>query len=282
MKEIADKAQTFEQQTKALDVPVAGKLWPCLGSGLVLPVLFLLIWWAGSHLGLWNPFLLPGPQAVARAAIRLVASGELLRHLLASTGRIIFGFSFSCLLAFPLGVLLGLNPVLGRVLYPTLEFVRHVPPLALLPLLILWFGIGEGSKMVVILLATFFPVFMNTLDGVRRCDPRLIEVGMSLRLSPFAIFRRVILPWAIPSVMTGLRLGLGYSWRALIGAELIAAASGLGYLIHDAEALSRSDVIVVGILALGLLGGLSDHIFFRLSRHLMPWKGEECSRDGWD
>jgi sulfonate transport system permease protein len=136
--------------------------------------------------------------------------------------------------------------------------------------------------MVVILLATFFPVFLNTLDGVRRCDPRLIEVGETLKLSSFQIFRRIILPSALPSVMTGLRLGLGYSWRALIGAELIAAASGLGYLIHDAEALSRSDVIVVGILALGLLGGLTDHFFFRLTSRLMPWKGEEGSRDGWD
>lgn len=283
MKEVLNRTRTFRSSCPPASIrPVARSLSHCLANGLLLPVLLLLGWWGGSRLGLWNPFLLPAPADVGRAALQLILDGELFRHILASSGRILLGFGFSCLLAFPLGVLLGLNPVLGRILYPSLEFVRHVPPLALLPLLILWLGIGEASKMMVIILATFFPVFMNTLDGVRRCDPALVEVGESLGLSSTRIFRRIVLPAALPSVLTGLRIGLGYSWRALIGAELIAAASGLGYLIHDAEALSRSDVIVVGILALGLLGGLTDHLFFRLTRRLMPWNSGGPSRDGWD
>lgn len=283
MKGILNKTRTFQARCRpAWDLPSSRHVLVSTCNGLILPILILMSWWAGSRMGLWNPFLLPGPLTVARAATKLILNGELFRHVLVSSGRIAMGFGFSCLLAFPIGVLLGLSPTLGRVFYPTLEFIRHVPPLALLPLLILWFGIGEGSKMVVILLATFFPVFLNTLDGVRRCDPGLVEVGETLGLSDLQVFRRIVLPSALPSVMTGLRLGLGYSWRALIGAELIAAASGLGYLIHDAEALSRSDVIVVGVLALGLLGGLTDHFFFRLTRRLMPWKGEDRSRDGWD
>lgn len=253
-----------------------GGLFPCpsLGFawGLLFPLVALFLWWGGSALGLWNPFLLPSPAAVGRAAWRLSASGELFRHVGASALRIAWGFSLSCLTAFPLGVLLGLRPGLGRLFHPTLEFLRHVPPLALLPMLILWFGIGEASKTAVIVLATFFPVFLNTLDGVSRCDRKLIEVGRSLGLSEGERFRRILFPASLPSVLTGLRLGLGYSWRALIGAELIAASSGLGYLIHDAQALSRSEVIVVAILAMGLLGALTDELFFRLARRLAPWK----------
>ena len=246
-----------------------------LAGGLLFPLAVLALWWIGSVLDLWNAFLLPSPATVGRAALKLIKSGELARHIGASALRILWGFGLSCLMAFPLGVLLGLRPGLGRLFNLTLEFLRHVPPLALLPMLILWFGIGEASKTAVIVLATFFPVFLNTFDGVRRCDGGLIEVGLSLGLSEGERFWRIILPWALPSVLTGLRLGLGYSWRALIGAELIAASSGLGYLIHDAQALSRSDVIVVAILAMGFLGALADDLFFRLARHLVPWKGEK-------
>ncbi len=146
-------------------------------------------------------------------------------------------------------------------------------------MLILWFGIGEASKTAVIVLATFFPVFLNTVDGVSRCDRKLIEVGRTLGLTERERFLRIILPSSLPSVLTGLRLGLGYSWRALIGAELIAASSGLGYLIHDAQALSRSDVIVVAIIVMGVLGALTDDLFFRLARRLVPWR-EEGRRGG--
>lgn len=251
-------------------------------SGMLFPFFLIVIWWAGSKMNLWNQFLLPSPSTVFFSAWDLLLGGELLHNILSSTARIIMGFSFSCLVALPLGVLLGLSSSLSRAFYPFLEFLRHIPPLALLPLLVLWFGIGEGSKMVLILMATFFPVFLNTLDGVRRCDPQLIEVGSSLNLSAWRIFYRIIIPSALPSIITGLRLGLGYSWRALIGAEMIAASSGLGYMIHDAEALSRSDVIVVGIVVLGIVGGVTDHLFFRLTRSLIPWKEAENSCGGWD
>ena len=258
-------------------VPAGGGAW-----GFAIPGVLLLLWWGASRLGLWNPYLLPPPERVFASLGSLAASGELARHVGASAGRIVAGFGLSSLVALPLGVLLGLRPRLGRMVYPTFEFLRHVPPLAVLPLLILWFGIGEGSKMAVILLATFFPVFLNTLDGVRRCDPGLLEVGRTLGLSEGERVRRIVLPSALPSMLTGLRLGLGYSWRSLIGAELLAAASGLGYLIHDAEALSRPDVIVAGVLVLGVIGALSDHLFFRLAARATPWRPQGDPRDGWD
>lgn len=242
-------------------------------EGLLFPLAILGFWWIGSALGLWNTFLLPSPASVGRAAVRLIRSGDLLRHIGASSLRVFWGFGLSCLTAFPLGVLLGVRPRLGRLVNGTLEFLRHVPPLALLPLLLLWFGIGEASKTAIIVLAAFFPILLNTVDGIRRCDQNLVEVGVSLGLSEGERLRRIRLPWALPSILTGLRLGLGYSWRALIGAELIAASSGLGYLIHDAQGLSRSDIIVVAIVTMGFLGALVDDLFFRLAEHLVPWKG---------
>jgi sulfonate transport system permease protein len=250
-------------------------------SGAPILLLLLSLWWWGSRAGLWNPFLLPGPGRVLSSLGDLAASGDLARHASVSLGRVVGGFLLACSAALPLGIGLGLRPAWSRRLYPLLEFLRHVPPLAVLPLLILWFGIGEASKLAVIFMAAFFPLFLNALDGIRRCDPGLVEVGRTLGFPGGRILRRIVLPSALPSILTGLRLGLGYSWRALIGAELIAAASGLGYLIHDAESLSRPDVIVAGVLALGLVGSLSDHLFFRFARRLVPWRTGDA-RDGWD
>ena len=156
-----------------------------------------------------------------------------------------------------------------------LEFVRHVPPIACIPMLILWLGIGEASKIAVIILAAFFPIFLNTLNGVVNCDPKLLEVGDIFGFSVLEKFFKIILPSAMPYVTVGMRLGLGYSWRALIGAELIAASSGIGYMIMDAEQLSRPDIIIVGIIAIGLLGYVIDLLFFSLTAKLYNWNKEE-------
>ena len=146
-----------------------------------------------------------------------------------------------------------------------LEFIRHIPPIACIPMLILWLGIGESSKMAVIILAAFFPIFLNTLNGVINCDSKLLEVGDIFGFSIREKFFKIILPSAIPYVTVGMRLGLGYSWRALIGAELIAASSGIGYMIMDAEQLSRPDIIIVGIVTIGMLGYIIDLLFFSLT-----------------
>ncbi len=241
------------------------------GIPLVLPLILLGLWQGASSLGLWSPAVLPAPGAVGRALWGLTVSGELFRHLGASFGRVLGGFALASALGCALGFLLGRRPALGTFCGGTLEFLRHVPPLALLPMLILWCGIGEGSKVAVIVLASFFPVFLNTLEGVTERDPRLEEVGRSLGLSEGEILRRIVLPEALPSVLVGLRIGLGYGWRSLIGAELIAAASGVGYLIQDAVALSRGDVVVAGILAMGGAGVALDALFAAVTGRLVPW-----------
>ena len=244
----------------------------CL-PGLLLPALLFGVWWWGSSQEWWSSFILPSPSRVGAAAVELFHRGTLISHVQTSLFRVLAGCGLAFGVAFPLGVFCGRCSVLHSLVFPFLEALRHIPPLAILPLLILWFGIGETSKLMVIILASFFPIFLNTLSGVAQVDPHLLEVGTTLDLSFRATFRHILLPGALPSVLVGLRLGLGYAWRALIGAELIAATSGIGYMIHDAEQLSRTDVVIVGVLLMGVLGSLMEGIFFALTPHLFPWKG---------
>lgn len=240
---------------------------------LAIPAAITLIWGIGSILGVWNDYVIPPPWRVASSMWAMALDGSLLSHVSASFFRVIWGFSISSVLAIPLGFALGLSRSLEKWLNSTLDFLRHVPPLAIMPMVILWFGIGEISKVVVVVMATFFPILLNTQGGVAGCDPKLLEVGKAFGLSRRERFVRILVPSALPSILLGMRLGLSYSWRSLIGAELIAAASGIGYVIHDAEQLSRSDVILVGVLLLGFVGSLSDHLFTALSRKLAPWSG---------
>jgi len=229
------------------------------------------LWQAASSLGWTNAYLLPSPLRVARALVRAAASGELLRHSAASLARVVAGFALAVALAFPAAVLASLAPRLGSAVGPLLSFLRSVPPLALVPVLILWFGIGEASKLALIVLAAFFPVFMGTLAGLGNVDPRLIEMGRSLGFSRMRILARIMIPQSVPSVANGLRLGLGYSWRALVGAEMVAAASGLGYWILDSEEMARIDVVFAGILTIGALGIILDRAACCASSRLLPW-----------
>lgn len=224
---------------------------------------------------LFNSYLLPPPWKVVGSAWKLISNGTLFRHMAVSFYRVVIGFAITFCLAFPMGLLVGLNKTSQAIWKAPLNFIRHIPPLATTPILILWFGIGEAPKLTVIILAAFFPVFLNTVSGVANCDPKLIEVGKVLGYRPLDRLVRIILPAAFPSILVGLRLGIGYSWRALVGAELLAAAAGLGYMIIEAEQISRPDIVFVGIFTIGFLGLMIDVIFDRLSNRLMPWYGGE-------
>lgn len=232
-----------------------------VSSGCILPLLVLMLWWWGARSEWWSPFLLPGPFVVLKSFINLVENGELLDNIIASVMRIVKGFSVSALFALFLAFVCGLYKPVLRQLAPLLAFLRHIPPMATIPMLILWFGIGETSKLVIIVMATFFPIFMNTVQGISQSDKGLLEVARVFDYTPPQTLRHVIVPSALPYIFTGMRLGLGYSWRSLIAAELVAASSGLGYMILDAEQLSRPDVILVGILVIGFLGSFMDMLF---------------------
>ena len=244
-----------------------------LKSLSVILALFLL-WGMVCRMGLFSPYVLPSPGKVWLAFRSMLHSGELGKSLLVSFSRVAAGFLLSSALAFLLGVLTSLVPSASPYYHPVLEFLRHVPPMSLIPLLILWCGIGETSKIIIIVLTTFFPVFLNTNAGLSQCDPKLLEVGRTLEMSASQCFLHIRLPSALPSILVGMRIGLGYSWRAIIGAEMIAAVSGLGYLILDAQAMSRIDKVIVGILLIGIVGWLTDLLFGFLIRRVTQREGK--------
>jgi sulfonate transport system permease protein len=244
----------------------------CWKNGFILPVIFLFLWWLLTKYEVFSAYLLPSPQATMEVFLQLCQDGTLGRNLYVSLARVFAGFFCACIAALPLGIICGRSRYFSTFCWPTLEFIRHVPPLASIPLIILWFGIDEASKLVIIFLASFFPLFLNTYSGVKNCDQRLLEVGSSLHFTSWQKVRYIQLPSALPAITVGLQLSLGYSWRALIGAELIAASSGIGYMILDAEQMSRPDVVLVGILCIGIIGSLIDWFFIHATKKLMPWQ----------
>lgn len=256
-------------------MPMGGwirRLRGLLGGVAVSLLIPLAIWEVASSRPGVGSFLLPPPLEVMGTLGDLVVSGELWAHVMASLGRVMKGFAISSAAGLGLGVMLGLSRRSMCLLGPLLEFLRHIPPLAVLPLFVLWFGIGEASKVAVIVAASFFPIFLSAAEGVMGADQRLVEVGLVFGLSRVEVARRIIVPCAMPSMLTGLRLGLGYGWRSLIGAELVAATSGLGYLINDAQALSRTDVILAGVAAMGVIGMITDRVFLLAVRRLKYWE----------
>jgi NitT/TauT family transport system permease protein/sulfonate transport system permease protein len=234
-----------------------------------LPAGLFFLWWLLSGLRLVNAYLVPSPQKTFAAALSLAQSGELARHLFVSLGRVGWGFGMSACAALLLALAFHARPSLKKIFHGVFELLRSTPPLAMIPLLILWFGIGEASKLAVIVLASFFPVFLSAAGGFDSVDGRWRELADSLELSFARRLRYVLLPASLPHVITGLRLGFGYAWRALLGAELFSSSSGLGYLITDAQQMARIDTVFVGILSIGFLGLFFDALFRALAGRFM-------------
>lgn len=237
----------------------------------LFPLVLGLFWAVGSRWHWWNPFLLPGPDKVAAALVHLVAGGSVWTHIGVSAARVYGGFVVACLLALPLALLQARSLVVRALVRGPLGFLQGVPPLALVPLIILWLGIGEGAKVTVVVLSSFFPVYLTAVSALASVPKEFDELGRSLRFSRRTYLRIIVAPSVFPQIYTGMKLGVAYSWRALVGAEMIAASAGLGYLILDAEQLSRTDLVVAGILVLGGLCLLSDLVTDRLGRLWFPW-----------
>lgn len=229
-------------------------------------VIILALWWAAASLELWNAYLLPPPWKVAATFITMLKRGEIISSILVSLKRVLIGVTVSFTLAFSAGVLSAYRPTKSEYWRHLTNFMRNVPPISLISLLILWFGIGETSKLIVIVLASVFPMYLNISKGFVECDRKLIEVGQSMGFSEVKIFFKICLPYAREDILVGLRTGLGYCWRALIGAEMFAAASGLGYTIVYAQQMSRSDKVLIGIFLIGIIGCISDWLFSLLIR----------------
>lgn len=216
--------------------------------------------------------LLPAPTVVLRGGIELFRQGLLQQDVLASLTRVAVAVGVAGLIGFPLGLLIGASKVCAWLFEPIVDFFRPIPPLAWIPLSILWFGITNAQNEFIIFLAAFFPIVLNTCEGVRDADPKLLRAAKTLGAGPIAIGVTVVLPSALSSMFVGLRMGVGIAWMALVAGELVASTSGLGYLISQGRLLFRSDYIVVGMLMIGVIGLALDALTQLIQRLAMPWR----------
>lgn len=237
----------------------------------IVPVLLIVGWQAVSQLGWLSNRVLPAPLAVVEAAWSLAVSGELWRHVWVSTWRALIGLAVGGGLGLLLGLLTGTFRTAATLLDSTLQMVRNIPTLALIPLVILWFGIDETAKLFLVALGVFFPVYLNTFHGIRAVDPALVEMARSYGLSGWRLYREVILPGALPNILVGVRFSLGLMWVILIVAETISAQSGIGYMTMNAREFLQTDVVLVGILLYALLGKLADVLSRALERFWLRW-----------
>jgi len=236
-----------------------------------LPVGIVIIWQIASSVGWLSSRILPSPEGVVEAFWSLSASGELWQHLAISSWRAAIGFSIGGSIGLTLGLISGLSRWGERLLDTSIQMLRNVPHLALIPLVILWFGIDESAKIFLVALGTLFPIYINTWHGIRNIDRGLVEMARSYGLSGFSLFIHVILPGALPSIMVGVRFALGLMWLTLIVAETISANSGIGYLAMNAREFLQTDVVVVAIILYALLGKLADVSAQWLERSWLRW-----------
>lgn len=235
------------------------------------PVTIVVLWQLASSVGWLSTRILPSPEGVVQAFWSLSASGELWQHLAISSWRALVGFSIGGSLGLALGLISGLSRWGERLLDSSIQMLRNVPHLALIPLVILWFGIDESAKIFLVALGTLFPIYINTWHGIRNIDRGLLEMARSYGLSGFSLFIHVILPGALPSIMVGVRFALGLMWLTLIVAETISANSGIGYLAMNAREFLQTDVVVVAIILYALLGKLADISAQLLERVWLRW-----------
>lgn len=237
----------------------------------LVPVLLIAAWQIASSLGWLSTRVLPAPVDVLKAAWNLTESGELWTHVKVSAGRALAGLAIGGGLGLLLGLLTGSLRWAETLLDSTIQMVRNIPALALIPLVILWFGIDESAKLFLISVSVFFPIYLNTYHGIRNVDPALIEMGRTYGLTRWQLYRQVILPGALSSILVGLRFSLGLMWVILIVAETISAQSGIGYLTMNAREFLQTDVVLVGILLYALLGKLADVFAKALERYWLRW-----------
>ena len=230
-------------------------------------IVIVIVWQLAVVLTGAHPSLLPPPLLTAKTFASVVMSGELFMHIGMSLGRVLTAWILGAAIAIPLGLAIGRFRMFERLVDPIIELFRPISPLAWIPLAILWFGIGESGKVFVIFIATFFPTVLATVAGVKGVDPVLVRAGQVLGCrGETTIFGKIILPAALPSIVVGLRISFGTGWAAIIAAELVAAQSGLGYLIADGMEILRADLVLVGMVAIGIIGVVFDTIFRAIHR----------------
>ena len=256
----------------------SGKWWRRflpLAAGLSVVASVVLIWQIASTSGWVSPVFLPPPGAIVTALGRLATTGyvdsTLLQHVGASLGRVFAALFFSLIIGVPAGVLIATSPVGRGVLDPIVEFLRPLPPLAYLPLVIIWFGIGETSKILVIALSMAPAIIISTASGVRSASKNQVNAARAFGASPLQLLIHVLLPAAVPSILTGVRIALGAGWTTLVAAELVAASRGLGYMIQSAAQFLVTDVVIAGILVISAIAFAFEALLRFVERRYVPW-----------
>ena len=271
------------RKSQSIRAPVT-KVYGALGRGRSLAIsigtagCLLILWWLVTRQKLVDPLFLPSPAAVWNRAVEVGTTGfgsaTLWQHTWISIYRVFSAFFIACLTAVPIGLAMGMSRVFRGIFDPPIEFYRPIPPLAYLPLVIIWFGIGEVSKVILIYLACFAPMALSTRAGVRSVSIEQVHVAYSLGATRSQVLRHVVFRAALPEILTSMRIGIGFGWTTLVAAEMVAAAAGLGYMILNASEFLMTDVVVMGIVIIGLVALFSDLLMRYLEHKLVPWKGK--------
>lgn len=238
---------------------------------IAAPVLLIVIWYLASSNNLVNANILPSPIKVFNAFISLVKTGKLQKDLTVSLIRVLKGFAIGTIIGVILGTIMGLSKGAYAFLSALVSIFRPIPMIAWIPMLILWLGIGESSKVAVIFIGSLWPVLLNTISGIHSVDPKLLEVAQILDKGKLTVFIKVILPSAWPSIFTGIRLSISTAWVCVVAAEMVAASSGVGYLITYARELSQPDVVLTGVFTIGIVGFLIDFIILQIQKSVLKW-----------
>jgi NitT/TauT family transport system permease protein/taurine transport system permease protein len=275
-KTVERSAASSEAKIKLRSVRTRMNSYWLTGAVLVLSV---LIWQAVSMAGVFPSFALPSPVAVWQSFLDIVRNGyggqSLIGDILISCFRIVIGFVGAVAIGVPIGLLMSRNKIIFDLIDPLLQFVRPVPPLAYIPLLVVWFGIGELPKAILILVGTIPVIIIGTMSGVKSTPPLRIAVARTLGATNAQIFRKIVLPSAMPEIFTSMRVGIGVAWTCLVAAELIAASSGLGWLVQFAGQALQVAVVIVGIVIIGVIGYAMELVIRKLENWIVPWRGHD-------
>ncbi len=246
-----------------------------LSTGVILGL--ILVWWLVTQVGWIKPLFLPSPLAVMEAFTDVVRNGftgsSFWEHTWISTARVFGAFLLACVIGVPLGIAMGMSPVARGIFDPPIEFYRPIPPLAYLPLMIIWFGIDETSKVLLIFLSVFAPVALGARAGVKSAAIEQIHAAYSFGATRWQVIRKVILPSAMPEIITAMRIGIGFGWTTLVAAEMVASTSGLGYMVLSASKFLQTATVIMGIVIIAAIAYAFDHLMRFVERRVVPWKG---------
>lgn len=243
--------------------------------GLILPFIVLAAWYYATTFRDISPAILPSIQSVLEQFVINTKSGQIIEDLFISLRRVVEGYAVSVALGVTLGIFMGISVNINRFFSLCIHMIRQIPMTAWIPLIIMWAGIGETSKIIIIVIGAFFPILVNTLDGILSTPKSFVEVADLYRLNRFEVIFRVYLPSALPQIFTGLKLGLGTSWMAVVTAEMLAASSGVGFRMSDARSLMQPHIVIVYMIIIGVVGVLMNQLLTILAKVLTPWSTRE-------